>query len=85
MGFLFDLEQGVVCRDIQKIASLIRECLPILQKTYYKTKRLKTLESVKKYFPGFLACIDFTEQQMPRPVNGERSRYSTPVKRKVIL
>ena len=35
-GYLFDLDQSTICRDIQKIESLIRQCLPIPQKTYYK-------------------------------------------------
>ncbi|HEY6536198.1 MAG TPA: transposase family protein [Candidatus Nitrosocosmicus sp.] len=40
-GFLFDLDQSNICRDIQKIESLIRQCVPIPQKTYNITKRLK--------------------------------------------
>ncbi len=39
-GFLFDLDQSNICRDIQKIEGLIRQCIPIPQKTYNKTKRL---------------------------------------------
>jgi hypothetical protein len=31
-GFLFELDQSNVCRDIQKIESLIRQCVPIPQK-----------------------------------------------------
>jgi hypothetical protein len=53
--FLFDLVQSNICRDIQKIDSLIRQCVPIPQKIYNITKRLKTPEEVEKYFPGFLA------------------------------
>ncbi len=41
-GFLFDLDQSNICRDIQKIEGLIRECVPIPQKIYSITKRLKT-------------------------------------------
>jgi hypothetical protein len=41
-GFLFDLDQSNICRDIQKIESLIRQCVPIPQKIYNITKRLKT-------------------------------------------
>ncbi len=59
-GFLFDLDQSNVCsRDIQKIDGLIRQCLPIPQKLYRITKRLKTQEEVEQqYFPGFMAFID---------------------------
>ena len=59
-GFLFDLDQSNIYRDIQKIEKLIRECLPIPQKIYNITKRLKTPQQVEKYFPGFLAFIDCT-------------------------
>ncbi|HXT82925.1 MAG TPA: transposase family protein [Verrucomicrobiae bacterium] len=62
VGFLFDLDQSNICRDIQKMERLIRKCIPLPQKIYKITKRLKTLEEVEQYFPGFLAFIDSTEQ-----------------------
>jgi hypothetical protein len=67
-GFLFDLDQSNVCRDIQKIENLVREYIPIPEKVYKITKRLKTpTEEVEKSFPGFIAFIDSTEQQqMPQ-------------------
>ena len=71
-GFLFNLDQSNVCRDIQKIESLVRQCLPIPQKLYNITKRLKTSEEVEQHFPGFLSFTDSTEQQIPRPVNKTR-------------
>ena len=84
-GFLFDLDQSNICRDIQKIENLIRKCIPIPQKIYNKTKRLRTTEEVEKYFPGFLAFIDSTEQQIPRPIDNKRRRYSIQARRKDIL
>ncbi len=73
-------------RDIQKIEGLIRECVPISQKLYKITKRLQTPEEVEKYFPGFLAFIDSTEQQIPRPIDSIRRRmyYSGKKKRHTI-
>ncbi len=88
VGFLFDLDQSNICRDIQKIEGLIRQCVPIPQKTYNKTKRLKTPEKVEKYFPGFpLAFIDSTEQQIPKPVDKRRRKayYSGKKKRHTIV
>lgn len=73
-GFLFDLDQSNVCRDIQKIEPLIRKCLPIPQKIYGITKRLKSKEEVEEYFPGFMAIIDSTEQSIPRPKNKIRRK-----------
>ena len=85
-GFLFELDQSNICRDIQKIESLIRKCLPISQKIYKITKRLRTPEEVEKYFPGFLAFIDCTEQQIPRPKNKRKRRayYSGNKKRHTV-
>ena len=49
--------------------------VPIPQKIYSKTKRLRTPEEVEKYFPGFMAFTDLTEQQIPRPVHRRRKAY----------
>ncbi len=85
-GFLFDLDQSNICRDIQKIEGLIRECIPIPQKTYQITKRLKTPDEIEKYFPGFLAFTDCTEQQqIPRPVDKNGGKCTTPVRRKDLI
>jgi len=82
-GFLFDLDQSNICRDIQKIENLVRQCLPIPDKFYRITKRLKTLEEIEQRFPGFLAFIDSTEQQIPRPVDKrKRKAYYSGKKKK---
>ena len=83
MEFLFGLDQSNVCRVIQKIERLIRRCLPIPQKLYEVTKRLKTKEEVEKYFPGFMAFTDCTEQPIPRPKNRmKRKLYHSGKKKK---
>ena len=81
-GFLFDLDQSNICRDIQKIESLVRECLPVPQKIYRITKRLRTPDEVEKYFPGFMAFIDSTEQQIPRPIDNKGRKIFYPGKKK---
>ena len=65
---------------------MIRKCVPIPQKIYNKTKRLRTAEEVEKYFPGFLAFTDCTEQQIPRPINNKRRNvfYSGKKKRHTV-
>ena len=85
-GFLFDLDQSSVCRDMQKIEPLVRNCLPIPQKIYNIAKRLKTPQEVEQYFPGFIAFIDCTEQQIPRPADNKRKKayYSGKKKRHTV-
>ncbi|MDR4489468.1 MAG: transposase family protein [Candidatus Nitrosocosmicus sp.] len=73
-GFLFDLDQSNICRDIEKIEELIRSCLPIPEKLYNVTKRLKTVEEIEEYFPGFMAMIYCSEQPIPRPKNWIRRK-----------
>jgi hypothetical protein len=82
-GFLFDLDQSNICRDIQKIKPLlIRNCLPIQQKIYNITKRLNTLEDFETHFPSFLSFIDSTEQSIPRPIDNKRRKIYYSGKRK---
>ncbi|HEY6536701.1 MAG TPA: transposase family protein [Candidatus Nitrosocosmicus sp.] len=61
---------------------MIRKCVPIPQKLYDKTKRLRTTEEVEKYFPGFLAFIDPTEQYIPRLADNKRRKVSYSGKKK---
>jgi hypothetical protein len=73
-GFLFDLDQSNICRDIQRIERLVRQCIPIPQKICDITKRLRTVDEVEQYFPGFLSFADYREQQIPRPSDNKRKR-----------
>ncbi|MDR4491490.1 MAG: transposase [Candidatus Nitrosocosmicus sp.] len=72
--FLFDLDQSNVCRDIEKSESLIRECLSIPEKLHKIIRILKTREEVERYFPGFMAFTDCSEQPIPRPKNTIRRK-----------
>src|SRR5438067_11250972 len=74
-GFLFDLDQSNICRDMSIIESLVKRCIPLPKKLYKRTTRLRTIDEVKEYFPGFKAFIDSSEQEIPRPEN-KRKRKS---------
>jgi hypothetical protein len=74
-GFLFDLDQSNICRDISIIEPLIKQCIPLPKKLYKRTRRLRTINEVEEFFPGFRAFIDATEQEIPRPKN-KRKRKS---------
>jgi hypothetical protein len=63
-GFLFDLDQSNVFRDLTILESLLKKCIPLPKKLYRHTKRLRTTEEVEHYFPGFKAFIDSTEQEI---------------------
>ena len=73
-GFLFDLDQSNVCRDICMLESLVERCVPLPKKLYKRVRRLRTIDEVEEYFPGFKAFIDSTEQEIPRPKNKRRRK-----------
>ncbi|MBV9178214.1 MAG: transposase [Nitrososphaeraceae archaeon] len=73
-GFLFDLDQSNVCRDISMFESLIKLCVPLPKKLYKGTRRARTIDEVEEYFPGFKAFIDSSEQEIPRPENKRRRK-----------
>ena len=85
-GFLFDLDQSNICRDISIIEPLIKQCIPLPEKLYKRTRRLRTIDEVEEYFPGFKAFIDATEQEIPRTKNKRRrkSYYSGKKKKHTI-
>jgi hypothetical protein len=82
-GFLFDLDQSNVHRDIRYMEPLVKSCIPLPQKLYNLTRRLRTVQEVEIYFPGFKAFIDSTEQEIQRPKNKrKRKNYYSGKKKK---
>ena len=75
-GFLFDLDQSNVYRDISMLEPLIKLCVPLPKKLYKLTRRrARTIDEVEEeYFPGFKAFVDSTEQEIPRPKNKKRKK-----------
>ena len=82
-GFLFDLDQSNVHRDIRYMEPIVSSCIPLPQKLYNITRRLRTVQEVELYFPGFKAFIDATEQEIQRPKNKrKRKNYYSGKKKK---
>ena len=64
----------------------VKLCIPLPKKLYIRTRRLRTIDEVEEYFPGFKAFIDSSEQEIPRPKNKRRrkSYYSGKKKKHTI-
>ena len=73
-GFLFDLDQSNVHRDICYMEPVVKSCIPLPSKLYNITRRLRSMEEVELYFPGFKAFIDSTEQEIQRPKNKKKQK-----------
>jgi hypothetical protein len=63
--------------------AVVSSCIPLPQKLYNITRRLRTIEEVEIYFPGFKAFIDSTEQEIQRPKDKRKRKnyYSGKKKR----
>ena len=72
--FLFDLDLSNVWRDIRYLEPVVRECIPLPEKIHDQVKRLGTVEEVERFFPGFKAFVDSTEQEIPRPKDAKKRK-----------
>ncbi len=77
-GFLFDLDQSNVLKDVRMFEALVRECVPIPKKVYEGARRARTPEEVEGFLPGFKAFIDLTEQEIPRPKDAKKRHTEDP-------
>ena len=74
LGYLVDLSQTNVLKDIRNLEPLVNEVLPLPKKQNNKIKRLQTLDEIETMFPGFKAFLDATEQEIPRPKNKSKRK-----------
>src|SRR5450759_4348377 len=74
LGYLVDLSQTNVLKDIRNLEPLVSEVLPLPKKQNNKIKRLQTLDEIETMFPGFKAFLDATEQEIPRPKNKSKRK-----------
>jgi len=74
LGYLFDLDQSTISRDVKYIEPVIKSCIPIPEKMTKKTRRIGTIEELLELFPEMKAFLDATEQEIPRPKNKRRRK-----------
>jgi len=82
LGFLFDLGQTNVLKNIRMLELLVKTVLPLPRKLHRRAARLGTLDEVEALFPGFKAFLDATEQEIPRPKDKGKRRTHYSGKRK---
>lgn len=86
IGFLFDLGQTNVLKNIRALEPAAQAILPLPKKVHNATRRLQTPQEVEEYFPGFKAFLDATEQEIPRPSakHKRKTHYSGKKKRHTV-
>ena len=85
-GFLFNLDQSNVYRDIKYIEPLVKACIPLPEKVYKKARRTGDIDELLECFPEMKVFVDATEQEIPRPKNKRRRKnyYSGKKKRHTV-
>ena len=86
LGFLLNLGQTNVLKNIRMLEPLVTQVLPLPGKIHQRAGRLGTLDEVEALFPGFKAFLDATEQEIPRPKDRakRRTHYSGKKKRHTV-
>jgi len=86
LGFLFNLGQSNVLKNIRILEPLVTQVLPLPGKIHQRARRLRNLDEVEALFPGFKAFLDATEQEIPRPTakGKRRTHYSGKRKRHTV-
>ncbi len=85
-GYLFDLDQSNVNRNIRYLEPAVRKSIPIPSKLYADSKKINDIQQLQEFFPELIAITDGTEQQIPRPKNKKKRKthYSGKKKRHTI-
>lgn len=73
-GFLFNLDQSNIYRNIKHLEPVVKACIPLPQKMHKKARRIGDMNELLEYFPELKAFIDATEQEIPRPKNKRRRK-----------
>jgi len=86
LGFLFNLGQTNVLKNIRMLEPLVTQVLPLPGKIHQRARRLENLDEVEALFPGFKTFLDATEQEIPRPKDKtkRRTHYSGKKKRHTV-
>lgn len=86
LGFLFDVDETTVLRNISKLIPLFEAFLPLPEKIMPKREKLERFDELLKWYPGLRVVVDVTEQGIRRPVDKEKQReyYSGKKKRHTI-
>ncbi len=83
-GFLVNLDQSNVQRNIKYLEPLVKKCVPIPERVYKQSKKITTPEELLEYFPDMKAIIDATEQEIQRPKHKRRRKNHYSGKKKSI-
>lgn len=75
LGFLFDVDETTILRNINHIGPLFEQFLPLPEKIIPMASKLKTMAELLRWYPQLRVVIDATEQCIPRPKDKDKQRF----------
>lgn len=86
LGFLFDLDQSNISRNIDYIKGLFKQFLPLPKRLIPDRKKLESFAELILWYPQLRAVVDTTEQAIPRPKDKDKQKryYSGKKKRHTV-
>jgi hypothetical protein len=86
MGYLFDLDQANISRNLAQMRSFLKRRLPEPSRIKKGQKKINSLEELYRLYPDLQAIVDGTEQPIQRPQDSEKQKtyYSGKKKRHTI-
>jgi len=86
MGYLFDLDQANISRNLVQMRSFLNRHLPKSSGIKAAQRKINSLEELYQLYPDLKAIVDGTEQAIQRPQDSEKQKdyYSGKKKRHTI-
>ncbi len=84
VGYLFDLDQSNVNRNIRYLEPVVRKSIPIPAKKYADSKKINDVQQLQQFFPELIAITDGTEQPRPKNKKKRKTHYSGKKKRHTV-
>jgi len=75
LGFLFNVDETTIGRNIKHISPLLERFLPLPEKIVPAPTKLNTLAELLMWYPHLRVVIDATEQSIPRPKDKDKQRF----------
>lgn len=74
MGYLFDLDQANISRNLTQVRSFLKRRIPEPSRLNRGGKKINSLEELYRLYPDLQAMVDGTEQPIQRPKDSEKQK-----------
>jgi len=82
LGYMFDLDESNVYRNIKMLLPLLRDHLPLPERLRPDLGKIESIGELQRYYPELLSIVDATEQPVRRPKGWDRQKPYYSGKRK---